>query len=391
MNTNRSIPKRVIFRCLQAAVGVLAGLVLFEAGLRVLLAVGNGRRGNLHDQLEKARHTTLGPARGDLSLGALVQPSAFPDVVYDLKPGLRGLFLSRDVSINSVGLRGPECALAKPAGTFRIAGLGDSVMFGWGVADEETYLRRFEKALNDAPAPHPRFEVLNFAVPGYNTALEAAVLERKAMAFQPDLVVIHFVNNDFDVPSYMLRAEDPWTLKKSFLAQLIRARLRGGGDGDGSAEFGLVETRGADRRRVLEPYAGMVGAAGYSNAMARVAAVTHPRKIPVIILLGSRTPEQARIIPETARRYGFHLVDVRPFTDEFVRREGIEDTRQARRKALQLSAKDPHPTARAHGIYVEALLDQLRRMGIAALPQADTRAAPPAPTSLPTPTGGEAP
>ncbi len=93
-------------------------------------------------------------------------------------------------SYNSHGYRSPEHTLAKPAGVRRVAVLGDSFVDGSEVGDEELLTWRLQQAL-------PGVEVINLGVYGYSTAQEAITLERTAFAFEPDLVVLLTVPNDF--------------------------------------------------------------------------------------------------------------------------------------------------------------------------------------------------
>src|SRR5262249_23651361 len=131
-----------------------------------------------------------------------------------------------DVKTNSWGMRAPELEKKKDAGTVRVAGLGDSIMFGWGVNVGTTYLNILQQKLGAALGK--KVEVLNFGVPGYNTAMEAALLEHRAIEFEPDLILLQFVNNDWDVPAFMLQQEDPWDLTRSFLFDFIKERLSHG-------------------------------------------------------------------------------------------------------------------------------------------------------------------
>lgn len=52
---------------------------------------------------------------------------------------------------NEFGFRGPNRALDKPDGVFRILVLGDSYTYGLGVANDETYCRVLENLLNESP------------------------------------------------------------------------------------------------------------------------------------------------------------------------------------------------------------------------------------------------
>jgi len=47
----------------------------------------------------------------------------------------------------SLGFRGPEIATPKPSGRFRVVALADSVTFGFGVNDTETFCAQAEQML----------------------------------------------------------------------------------------------------------------------------------------------------------------------------------------------------------------------------------------------------
>ncbi len=105
------------------------------------------------------------------------------------------------VRTNAFGLRGPECALEKPPGTYRILGLGDSYTFGSGVRWEDTYLRVLENRLNARPNRAARFETLNCGVEGYNTRQELASFLEQGADLHPDLVLLGYLFNDVEKPA----------------------------------------------------------------------------------------------------------------------------------------------------------------------------------------------
>jgi lysophospholipase L1-like esterase len=90
---------------------------------------------------------------------------------------------------NSLGLRGAELPARKPAGRMRVLVLGDSMTYGLGVEDDETFSARLEHL-------DPRLEVLNAGVPGYSTAEELLLLQELGPRLQPDLVLLMFLPND---------------------------------------------------------------------------------------------------------------------------------------------------------------------------------------------------
>lgn len=61
--------------------------------------------------------------------------------------------------------------------------LGDSLAFGFEVADDETFSALLESRAG--------YEVVNLAVPGYGTDQEVIRLENEGMRFRPDVVILN--------------------------------------------------------------------------------------------------------------------------------------------------------------------------------------------------------
>ncbi len=122
--------------------------------------------------------------------------SSVPGLRYELTPGAKADLRTAQIEVNSLGFRGPEISVVKPPNTIRIVAMGASVAFGWTVPNEESYPGHLERRLNDRAKGTPRhYEVLNFGVGGYATRDEVAALEGKALALDPDLVIIDFHPN----------------------------------------------------------------------------------------------------------------------------------------------------------------------------------------------------
>jgi len=94
---------------------------------------------------------------------------------------------------NSHGQRDRKRTLRKPDGVKRILLLGDSVVEGYGLRESQTLSRQLEHLYADGST-----EVLNFGVSAYCTRAEIELLEVKGLQFEPDVVVLVFVENDFD-------------------------------------------------------------------------------------------------------------------------------------------------------------------------------------------------
>jgi len=121
-----------------------------------------------------------------------------PSMSHEHIPGASAHLMGVDVRINSQGLRGKEYPVTKPPGTFRILVLGDSMTFGWGVPEEDTYPARLEASLNQShtAARCKRFEVLNSGVGNYNSVQEITYFKELGKDWHPDLVILSFFIND---------------------------------------------------------------------------------------------------------------------------------------------------------------------------------------------------
>jgi lysophospholipase L1-like esterase len=115
------------------------------------------------------------------------------------RPGARGVVSGAPVIFNQSGLRDRDHAVQKSAGVVRIVVLGDSMTFGVGVPEPQTFPRVTEHLLNQAPARSATVEVLNFGIPGYNTLQELTEFRELAEPLQPDIVVVGFLYNDLEM------------------------------------------------------------------------------------------------------------------------------------------------------------------------------------------------
>ena len=108
---------------------------------------------------------------------------------WEPRPGAVAIVDGQRATINSRGWRGHEYPLARTSSRTRVLMLGDSIAFGYGVADEDTFASLLEER---------GYEVVNLAVPGYGTDQSLLRLEREGMAYSPDVVLLHFcLHNDF--------------------------------------------------------------------------------------------------------------------------------------------------------------------------------------------------
>ena len=192
-------------------VGVLAPLLLLELALRL-----------------------FGPVLpGNYNTGTFLTPHPVYGRFH--VPGFDGWVKTREftsrVTINALGLRGPERGYAKPDGVRRLLVLGDSFTEAAQVAEQESAVGRLEAALN-ARGPE-RYEVLNAGVGGWGTGQQLVYLREEGYRYQPDLVLVMlYLGNDVFDNSYALqgRPKNPhepyWLFRDDGTFEPIEFRTR---------------------------------------------------------------------------------------------------------------------------------------------------------------------
>jgi hypothetical protein len=131
-----------------------------------------------------------------------------------LRPGVEGWYREEGeayIKVSKDGWRDRLHAKQKPAGTKRIAILGDSYAEALQISEEITFWRELERHLNTCrPFGNLITEVMNFGVSGYGTAQELLVLRNLIWVYSPDIVLLLFVHgNDIRNNSKRLSREYP--------------------------------------------------------------------------------------------------------------------------------------------------------------------------------------
>jgi len=333
-------------------VGTGLGLGLIEAGLRIHHHL---TRETTLRELETERELPAPGAR--VKLGSMIKPSPHDRLVYELRPNLDVRFRDARVRTNSHGWRGPELARAKPEGTIRILGIGDSVMFGWAVEQEERYLDLLEARL-DERYPERRWEVIALAAPGYNLPMEVEALQRYGLTYEPDLILYGYVANDRCLPNFV--ADDAGALGRgSFLLRTLsglplpapqlvprRAIANEAGRGPG------YTTKFCSPATVPARYHSIVGEESFARSLAELETIGAEHGAPVVIVThplgtGSEWPEASegvQVVYATGRP-GEPGSEVPPPT-------------------LRLGFNDPHPNAAGHASIADRLFESLRERGV---------------------------
>jgi hypothetical protein len=277
-----------------------------------------------------------------LSLRGLVRPSCNSRLIFELKPGLRATFQGVPLEVNEHGHRGAARPRAKPLGTVRVLGIGDSVLFGWGVREDETFLSGLERRLNaSGERPH---EVLNFGVPGYNTMQEATQLEAVGLGWAPDAVVVCFVHNDDQLPGFVART-DGGLLDASVLARLL---LRGRGQPEQRPES--YSDFWSEPQNVPPEYRSMVGAEGVEQGLQRIGFLARVHGFGAYLFAYGAPRPMTRQVYGWCEQYGIEVLDLQAYLE----RRGL-----AYGPELRLSEADPHPSSRFHGEIADFLHEAL--------------------------------
>ncbi len=317
--------------------------------------------------LEAAFAKPMELAHGQFAaLRNIILPSRNDRIAYELRAGMESVnFKGAPLSTNSHGFRSPEIPVAEPPGAVTIVGLGDSVMFGHGVGDGECYLDRLGELLRER-RPGTEWRIVNTGVPGYNTVMQVETLERKVLAFSPDLVVLGVVDNDYEPPQYVRTADEITDLSRSFLLEWVVERLTG--ESLMAQEGRALTHRDAWQKGagVAAPprYAELYGKQGFEDALDRLAALSDEHEFSVIAFLSLDSERGAEMLAACERR-GFFSVNQQ---DELSRRLEEETGRPFDWKDLiasdfVVSPGNLHPSVRTHRMSAELLLEELEEVG----------------------------
>jgi len=311
------------------------------------------------------------------------QPSAEPRLVFELRPDLAGLFKLVPFRTNSRGLRDQEYALRKPRNTFRVAVVGSSFALPAGVAIERAFHSLLEERLSREFAPL-RYEFINFAVGMYHPEQVLAMLELRALDYDPDVILFTatrlsmpwLVHDPASEAGQEIRRLDPEALPgfqksypflRSFLLRLVMQRM-GYQPSSPREEVGSIERlfiaiaeRWSPPAPVRNPVAGLAPEyRGEGSVIRRMAEVRERTGIPIaLIRLEFEDTERLPIdfeVAEEARVHGIPYLDTR---DAF---------RGTRASDFWIYALDPHPNWKAHEVFAQVIEPFLRSNRLLAEP-----------------------
>jgi hypothetical protein len=405
--------RRLTARLLLVFCGLLLGVIFVELLFRIAGP-------NIPLDLTMARFQTYHPVYG-----------------FFHSPGVSGWVRTEEftsfVKFNTQGLRGPEVAVPKPANTFRALILGDSVVEGAQVAEEQTMAARLRTELA-ALAGSRRVETVNAGVAGFGTGQQLLFLEREGLSYQPDLIVLVVTiandpaDNSIDVAKRWKRSTDRrpyFVLNDGQLEQLpftappeeswsgVRTSLRNTsvvftalelwwiGKEVARAQGSVVPTTDAEREVYLnETGEDWTRAWEVTDALlGRIKETADAAGVPLLVVLspsewqtyddlwpklvGSGDQARRRFSPEApnkrfaaiAMRHDIQLLDLRP-----VFRAEVEAG-----APLVIFRKDGHWTEHGHAVAAQAVGRAIEQHGLAHTPESAPVRAPTTPRSTAAP------
>ena len=174
--------KAILLRLMLIVFGLLIGLVLLEAGLRLWFSVQGTERERVMYVYSQAEIN----AKTSQFIGV-------PFLNFTLNPNLS--------DVSKQGFRGATVAIPKPPGIYRIIALGGSTTFGTGLTTEETWPYQLQRLLQDQYG-YQSVEVVNLGVPGYYSMNSVVNLATHGLALEPDLVIDNDGVNDAVISIY---------------------------------------------------------------------------------------------------------------------------------------------------------------------------------------------
>ena len=270
--------------------------------------------------------------------------SDLPGVVEEHRANADALLMGVRVRTDARGFRLPDPAteaMRRPENRTVIA-LGDSLTFGWGVPEGQTWADQLERRLNNLcrkrgsrPAT-----VLNAGIGNSNTSMQLARYRARIRPLRPDWVVLGFFINDAEpdpVPS------DNPLIWQSALAGLASTRLRQGREvqlRDYRQYYGALYQDGRPgwerQKQALRELGALLRGDGTAATLILLPELHEPRGF------GSFAPVYARVAG-IAREAGFEVIDP---SAAFPPGPG---------DAFWVTPGDAHPNAPAQEIFAAAL------------------------------------
>jgi hypothetical protein len=201
---------------------------------------------------------------------------------------------------------------------------------------------------------------------------------QRCLEYAPDLVLLNFNTNDYDVPNFMRLPRDLATLRRLYVFDLAYSVYQGvmGVAGRQPPRFDFRNRTTALRQAARldedpalpNEYRYMVGAKGVGRALERLAGTARERAIPFVVFDVKAYPGpdpkyvrdewrdgQRELLERESRRLGFHFLNTYPYFMNYLN----QHPNAILATVFAVSEIDGHPTTLAHSIDAEPIFDYL--------------------------------
>ena len=269
--------------------------------------------------------------------------SSDPKIVEEHRPNADEVLMGVRVRTDGHGFRLPDPATEaeRRPDDRKIVALGDSVTFGWGAGDTETFPAQLERLLNAQCPQHGgrRATVHNAGIGNCNTSMEVARYRARIRSMHPDWLILGYSYNDAEPDAVPSTNPLMW---RSALLSLLWART----------------ARLSGPYRSYEPYYkglyrdGLPGWEHTKQGLRDLGAMLREDHIPGTVILLPELHEPRNFGPfadlfarvaQVARENGFEVIDP---SGAYPPGPG---------QSFWVSREDAHPNVRGQKIYAEAL------------------------------------
>ena len=263
------------------------------------------------------------------------------NLILELVPSTSIYFHGEQLTINRWGMRDRDYELTPAPDTYRIALTGPSFVMGYGVGDDEDFGVLLEDRLNreNTGGEYAKYEILNFAVPGYSPVQNLMILEQKVESFQPN--ALFYMAHQREEEAAVLYLADRISVGADLpYPELVEMAYQAG------AEPGATKV---EVERHLQP----IGTELLAQTYRQIVAASRSRgMLPVWIFMptleNSLQEEEVAHLTQVAEDAGFIVLDLSDAYDN----QNLD--------SLVVAYWDKHPNAEGHRLIAEDLYRKLQ-------------------------------
>ena len=294
-------------------------------------------------------------------------------LIFTLVPGQHSFTANVPVAINERGLRGSLVSYERESDEPRLLLLGDSIVFGYGVADAEIVSSRVAALLSS----NPKAQIVNAGIPSYNTEQEVEFLRDEGIRYHPDWVIVGFCWNDLSDKSgvtvdrngmlvsagaaepnrlqLLMQSKTGYELRNTFKKSrllyslsILTSMLGAGGEQGGATNLRSEILEGTSSTRVLEGWKRVAMSLSQLSELSK----EHEFKVlvvafPMLLSLEESHPKSSYPgeLKSIASHLGLYFVDLEP----------VFKSRYRGRESLFLPYDPDHPNPAGHALAAEAI------------------------------------